>query len=359
MKLHTTAANPPKLRSIKPLKHSLRQLSRSKLFNRLRSTPSTIGSTSDSDGQAIPGPFEAVKSSAESSRSFRIALNLLLVRPWVLVLAFWLVSMAGGTLALNGMLSPRKLTMALPEPAAAPPTVESGQIKVTQLAGDLAGETAASETSGTSETGEVVVETANTSTFPLLPVTMLVGTCAVGCLVVSRRRAMARMAAARARGRGRQARSRVSASRVSTSTRTAPAASGMVKPAVQPARKTVRKVAKGAAPAKGVVTAKVGSSKGTGVATAPRSKKRRQRARKEMMTTKPSTASRVVASRATAQAAMPKARVSKRQVRRATMRAASRRQPIVSVVPASESHSLDWTNGSLAHQMDVRHRSAM
>ncbi|NJM96881.1 MAG: hypothetical protein HC800_06550 [Phormidesmis sp. RL_2_1] len=71
---------------------------------------------------------------------------------------------------------------------------------------------------------------------------------------------------------------------------------------------------------------------------------------------------RVSAARsATQQSVTPNTRVSKprRPIPDAASRIASR-QAVVSVVPASESHPLDWTNGSLAHRLDIRpQRSAM
>jgi len=324
-------------------------------------------------------PFETLPSTAdiEDSKGSKVLLNLLLVRPWVLVLAFWLLSMATGTLALNGMLSPRKLKMALPEPAldSGSSTQANTLLNAGQASGSAEGSAESSTPDGfTSEPAVIEIgASANAdesdSGFPVLPVLALVGSCAAGSLLISRRRAMIRLAAARAQVRKRRSRPvSGSSSRVGREE----TAAGQ--------------------------TAAAGASHGT------KHKKRRQRVRKAVTAQSAGNGSRVLASRATTQqqktaqqkAAQPRkvqtlgpkvvqkvvqktvgakrssgrsaarshvrpaTRVSRTQVRRAAMRTASRRQPMVSVVPANESHALDWTQGSLAHQMDVRpHRSAM
>ena len=279
----------------------------------------------------------------------------------MLVLGFWLLSMAIGTVALSGMLSPRKLKMALPEPA-----LDSGVANQsnTLLNASPSTDSAAQTSAATGNAGEIPVTevgAANSTegglSFPVLPIFALVGSCAAGSLVISRRRAMVRMAAARAQGRKRKSRSSV--------------ASGA----------SVRPMKEGVAPIRSAATASNDLSRGL------RSKKRRQRVRRAAVTAQSANASsRVLASRATAQqktaqprkaqksgpkvaqkvaaarrsSVRPATRVSRTQARRSAMRAASRRQPMVRVVPASESHALDWTQGSLAHQLDVRpQRSAM
>lgn len=316
-------------------------------------------------------PFKAVPSATDvkDSKGSKVLLNLLLVRPWVLVLGFWLLSMATGTLALSGMLSPRKLKMALPEPA-----LNSGASTQSNALLNTAPKQAGDATAEVSETAEAagempVIEVGATDAaeegagFPALPILALVGSCAAGSLVISRRRAMVRMAAARAQGRKRKSRPSV--------------------PVGAPAR-----VAR-----EGVVPARTATVANRGLRP---KKQRRQRVRKSPVAAQSvGTGSRALVSRATAQQkntvsqkkvqkngphvvqkvarsvrsssgrtvsspTRSAARVSRTQARRSAMRAASRRQPMVSVVPANESHALDWTRGSLAHQLDVRpHRSAM
>jgi len=343
--------------SVKPLK----RLSGRVLRNIQRSVGTKL------DGK---NPFKAVPSATDvkDSKGSKVLLNLLLVRPWVLVLGFWLLSMATGTLALNGMLSPRKLTMALPEPAL--DSSASDQANALLSAGSDRNKDVAAETVETTETPNAmpVVEVGSTtaaeggSSFPMWPILALVGSCAAGSLVISRRRAMVRMAAARAQGRKRKSRPAVR-STAGSAVRSTVAASS-------PARS-----------ARESSTVQAATSRGL------RPQKRRQRVRKSPAAAQSVGAGRrVLASRATAQQqkapqkkaqkvgskavqkatrslrspARPATRMSRTQARRTTMRAASRRQPMVSVVPANESHSLDWTRGSLAHQLDVRpHRSAM
>lgn len=347
MKLPNDQLQTLKLRKLRPIKRSLTRLSKAGLFK-------------STQGKSLGASVTAAK----QSKSMRVALHLLLVRPWVLLIGFWLLSMAGGTLALNGMLSPRKLKMALPEPAAIEsPVALSSQIKVTPDSDEaLPGEVdnAPSEPEIISIGGQESETAAESSSgFPLLPVGVLVGGCATGCLVMSRRRAMARMSTARARGRARIRKAtpvRVGQPVSKTIVRTAQKKGSTAKGVVSKdetrsvVRKTARKVARPAAIASNTKTA----------TPASKPKKRRQRSRKSAVSKPVATSGRVLASRKTAQPTPAQARVSKRQVRRASMRAASRRQPMVSVVPANESHALDWNNGSLAHQMDVRtHRSAM
>ncbi len=311
--------------------------------------------------RAIPSP-----SDVKDAKGPKVLLNLLLVRPWVLVLGLWLLSMATGTVALNGMLSPRKLTMTLPEPALeSSESARANTLLSAEPTEDSAVETAPATTSAV-EIGRSGADVAQRETSSLvLPVVALVGACAVGSLVISRRRAMVRLAAARAQGRKRR--------------------SQLVNRSTGSPARTARE---DGAPMSASAIAQPSSS-----TSSPSSKKKRQRGRKSAIAAKSTgTGTRVLASRATAQKqrtgqpkrtqksapravqkvansmrsargtspARPTTRVARSQARRAAMRAASRRQPLVSVVPANESHALDWSNGSLAHQMDVRpQRSAM
>ena len=97
MKLPITNLNKVKRLSLKPFQKTTRELSSSQ--------------------KASLGRTHQLDHSKREKSSCQIALTLLLVRPWVLVLGFWISSIGLGTLALGGMLSPRRLTKALPEPA--------------------------------------------------------------------------------------------------------------------------------------------------------------------------------------------------------------------------------------------------
>jgi hypothetical protein len=314
------------------------------------STPIEATPAANSSGSiTIPSlPF------IKDSKGSRIAFNLLLVRPWVLVVGFWLLSMAGASLAIEGLVNPRKLNMALPEATVeVTPVAKSALINVEQDS-DQDGEatTAAPKTAANSKTKgdpasaeaanankDASAETvASSSGFPILTLGALVGTCAAGCLVISRRRAMMRIAAARARGKMRRAHAKKEA----------------IAPVTSP-------VAMSAQALNAVGSNAVGSNR-----------RRRQRNKRQLATSQPTT--NVIVSRPTAQQAAQKSAIqkntapkpaqkavskpgqapSKRQIRRTPSRIASRRQSVVSVLPASESHALDWANGSLAHQMDVR-----
>jgi hypothetical protein len=345
----------------------------------------------------------------KDSKGSRIAFNLLLVRPWVLVVGFWILSLAGASLAIEGLVNPRKLNMALPEAAVevTPVASKSALINVEQdTEATTAEATAANTTAAKRETGPASAATAaqsaaqsnpgapaerasRSSSVPILTLGALVGTCAAGCLVISRRRAMMRIAAARARGRMRRANA---ANVVNTKadviapigkTNLSKPGQKIVARKAPPAKTNRPLVAKLAMAATSLATTSLAAAKPVASSaralsarpTAAHPKKRRQRthpsAVNQSSVSQPSVSQsvasgdRVIVSRSTAQQAAqnaaPKAAPktggasSKRHIRRRTpSRIASRRQAVVSVMPANESHALDWANGSLAHQMDVR-----
>ncbi len=336
---------------------------------------------------AIANPLSRVFN--QDSKSSRLAFNLVLVRPWVLVAGFWLVSVASAGMALDGLISPKRLTMALPEPALdaaanKPATsflnVEQGDAEIGATRVDpLVAETVVAPESTAASTQ---------SDFPVWPLGLLVGTCATGCLVMSRRRAMVRLAAARSRQAARrEANDSVRKSRpVSLLSSKTPAArlaatkitSAKSTATKSPSLKMADKVASIKAPMKTVAKAPLKSlaSKrfdGRSRRVSPAAvKNRRQRHRRPVVSAPALAGTRVLVSRSTAQkmtaqketakktSASSAAQISRsRPIKRPPSQMASR-QSVVSVVPASESHVLDWTNGSLAHQLDVRpRRSAM
>ncbi len=327
----------------------------------------------------------------QESKSSQIALNLVLVRPWILVAGFWLVSVAIAGMALDGLISPKKLTTALPEPAldTAENTPARSFLNVEQ---------------GDAEIGSTQVEpppeavaapkstvTSTQSDFPVWPLGLLVGTCATGCLVMSRRRAMARLAALRSRqathrdanGQVRKPRlasqlssktpaARLAATKIAGTKVTGTQSPGLKMVSVKAPMKTAAK-ASIKPPASKPPAGRGGLSSMI--------KNRRQRHRRPAVSAPAIAGTRVLVSRSTAQktsaqkataqkmttqkatskktSASSAAQSSPRPIKRAPSQIASR-QSVVSVVPASESHVLDWTNGSLAHQLDVRpQRSAM
>ena len=285
----------------------------------------------------VPGFIQNSKL-VKSSKGARVAFHLLLVKPWVLVVALWLVSALSAVVALEDLISPSKLTQKLPEPTVEVAPAEPDRfIDVEQGAEGLAG-----------EAGEIVVgegesvdAVASADGLPVWPLVTLVGGCAAGCVAISRRRSMLRMAALRAKGRGRKlpmGRARSASDRVK--------ASGS-----SPARRSPSSIRK---------KASIAAFKAT-IVRPEREKRRRARKRPSAQANRvnPTGKKRVLASRSTAQQAAPQSRVSqpgksKPQRNRQKVTRLVRRQPVVSVVPADRAHRLDWAEGSLAHDMDRR-----
>ncbi len=348
--------------------------------------------TSASSSAPIPGlPF------IKDSKGSRIAFNLLLVRPWVLVVGFWLFSLVGASFAFEGLVNPRKLQAALPEATVevAPVPARSALIQIvpddtetaatTTQSGETAG-SAASAAANTDSTAKAQQGAAAQSSvdgrFPIWTLSALVGTCAVGCLVISRRRAMVRLAMVRSRRKIRRtyAHGKVLAKANGMATSDKSGSNLAARKAVKanPSRplgvKSAVATSSPAAQPVGVLAGVTLARTLLGRPTAQADKKRRQR-NKQSVVSQPvgqpvgqptaQSGDRVVISRSTAQQAAQKAvpnaasktasgTAAKRPVRRTPSRIASRHQSVVSVMPASESHALDWAEGSLAHQMDVR-----
>lgn len=378
MKLPIAKLNKVKLQSLKSLRKIARQLSSMERERSERTRNLT-----------------RLKQGKERGKSaYRVALTLLLVRPWVLVMGFWIFSMGIGTLALGGMLSPKRLTMALPEPAAdtstaSPTQGSSAQGSSTQSSDTLImtesaelSDIASAESTDSNSAEPARTNATNSSGLALaLPMVLLVSACAVGCFAISRRRAM-RMAAARARVR--KARSGLTVVRANSqagnrtgATQASSKASGLATP-TRPINKANHKIAGHKTPVRKLARTASASQRAPKIfpvaanaSTAElRPKKRRQRSKAVLsarIAAKSATHGRKgLASRATAVRPNGQSRPTTTRTKKGTIRAASRRrhpagQPsIVSVVPASESHALDWKERSLAHQMDIRsHRSAM
>ncbi len=381
MKLPLAKLNIAKLQSLKPFKKIARKLSAMETtrIERARS-------------------LARVK---QEKSAYRIALTLLLVRPWVLVLGFWIFSMGIGTLALGGMLSPKRLTMALPEPTVEPSVVNPAQS--TNGSADIQPSSPQSDTAqadnihsndALATTEPTRADTASSSALTLaLPLFLLVSTCAVGCFAISRQRTM-KVAAARARvrkvrsGLTVSARANSQSSSSANGSRTKPnkvssriSSKSGVAPTLRPRPKApVRKIVRTSSTPKKldlkVFPQKAGNpatNLANGLNAELQPKKRRQRSKGAIASqiTASSTAnsgkrlvSRATAARAGMQSQPASAR-SRTRSKKGTIRVANRRRPpasqpkVVSVMPAGD-HALDWHDGSLAHQMDVRpHRSAM
>lgn len=324
-----------KLQKIRPLRGLIGKLSGGQ---HLGVTPPAVSN----DNTGLPN--------VKSSKGSQVAFNLLLVRPWVLVIGFWLVSMVSAGLALEGLISPKKLTMDVPA-ASAPVTPKDAFISVEPSADELAGQAVKPD----AKTVPVAPAETNSTNFPAWPLGALVGTCAAGCLVMSRRRAMARMAAARSRSTLRnESRSRVRKVRLSSDQagHSADAVKKLSDRKVVQVRATSRPAASKAAPGRPTAARLTAAVQPAARPLAPKvsqSKNRRQRSRQPALP-QPTTRSRVLASQSARQAAP----VSKPNHRRRLSFQVANRQTVVTVVPTNEAHPLDWDNGSLAHQLDVR-----
>lgn len=381
MKLSTTPipanSQDMRLQGIRSIKHLSKKLVASSPFKSTRKsnkkTSRPVEESSHNGAQPAATSVQRFINRSDSKRT-RLLLNLLLVRPWVLVLGFWLFSMAVGSLALSGMLSPRKLTQALPEP----PVIESTQSEKSAIRVEKAEEEKAIE----GETPTVVVGSDNASaltadsgsSFPIVPLSVLVGSCAAGSLLISRRRALMQMSAARAQRhtkgksptkssvRKSPARSQIARSQTIRNQGATAETSGTNKGISHKKRR--QRVRRNAAATAGrskanqqprVLASRTNAQQLSSTQTTTQKsgtrKDRLAKAVKQKVGHKRSTSARAQANRVQAKRATKGAR---RRASQASMRVASRRQPIVSVVPASESHALDWRQGSLAHQMDVR-----
>ena len=307
------------------------------------------GGAGKAHAAVVPGFIKNSKL-VKNSKSARVAFHLLLVKPWVLVVGLWLVSALSAVVALEGMISPKRLTKDLPEPTVAvTPTAKTNNfIDVEQGAEGITNDGTEAE-AGQPETTDVV---SSGPSVPIWPLVTLVGSCAAGCVVMSRRRAMLQMAAARNRKRSRKphtAKSKTASARIkaSDSKVTRKTAASANKKASVAAFKSMARSADKAI------------EKSSSKAATTREKKRRQRKRpsSQPLSTQSSGKKRVLVSRSNAQKAAPQSRVSqpkKPQRTRQKVARLVRRQPVVSVVPANHSNRLDWVDGSLAHDMDRR-----
>ena len=307
-------------------------------------------------------PSTTKPSTTKPSKGTQIAFNLLLVRPWVLVIGFWLLSMISAGVALEGLISPRRLTM--DEPATSAPTAvadssaEDTFISVEPSADEIAADPAAETVFGTPPAE------ARSSNFPTWPLGALVGTCAAGCLVMSRRRAMVRLAAARSRNALRNE-SRSQLRKVRLSSRPVGSAESVKKPdnrslvSSADGRSAASKApASRSAAARSAPTQAATKPPAPKLSRASKRQQRRQRSRQPILP-KPVTKSRVLASQA-AQSTTPVAHVSRPNPRKRLSFQVANQPSVVTVVPAGEAHPLDWDNGSLAHELDVRpQRSAI
>ena len=398
MKLPITNLNKLKLLSLKPFKK--------------------VASKSSSTSQTGPGRTHKLvhtkrektkqeKTKREKTKqeksAYQIALTLLLIRPWVLVLGLWIFSMGIGTLALGSMLSPRQLTKALPDSTFNASVDSSNQPRDTlvtgtrtEVASDETDEAAVEKTDLDSRDAITNGDAINSSQLPLaLPLVLIVSSCVIGCFVISRQRAM-KMASAKARVRKAHSGLKVStATNRQPSSRKASVSKAAVRrpdsradvsaASVRPVRKASARTLPKTRPTttQPTTTTKTTTTQTT-VKTGSRISlpkvekpmvrnlaaelrpRRRSRFKNRLDTRRTAVEAnrngrKVLVSRTTATRSNARPHPPRPRLRKRTLRAASRRRhPVVNVVPANESHALDWQEGSLAHEMDVRsRRSAM
>lgn len=311
------------------------------------------------------------------SKSARVAFTLLLVRPWVLVAGLWLFSLLTSAAAIQGLIKPGSLMQALPETTVeAPKVATSSLINVVEGDLDAEGEPAVSESEAVEEAApEVVDSEAQGGSFPVLPLIMVTGAGAAGCLVLARRRAIARVMKAKSKqvkSKPRVRRKPVRADAVRP-IETVQSLKRVRKPtaSVEASRQAPKANVRTAAADKELNRAQkrrqrnrrtsTAQSAPISRASATKANNRKQKplpTRKVKQSGNNQNSSHTQMSRNKTQRSSPTHPARARRVRRTASRTA-RNQAVVSVVPASESHALDWTNGSLAHQMDVRKTASM
>ncbi|MBE9076664.1 hypothetical protein IQ241_05025 [Romeria aff. gracilis LEGE 07310] len=253
----------------------------------------------------------ALPTAADRLWGSRFWFQLLLVRPWLLVVGFWLVSILVGVFALEGIVKPKPLLTT---------GIESGRIASGRTV-DGAGPTASPFTASGQPTAEAPVAGSDSSRqagVPVWSLSAMVGACAVGCVMLSQWRRLARTAP-RTR-RSRSARILVRS--------TSPSSAAVPAPSLPLAQSRVIQLSH---QSDSIARSKPGKSPGQ------RARRRAERRRRGALS---------IRARGTAQPPP-----------RRTQANASKNlgpQPVISVVPASESHQLDWPEGSLAHQLDVR-----
>lgn len=267
--------------------------------------------------------------------------QLLLVRPWLLVVGFWLVSVVVAVSALERIVKPKPLIAgkieageavgraAPAEPSAAPPSVTPSFVTPsTRLA--LTDPDAASDPSAASAlvTG---VPLWSPLGLPIGLLSAMVGACAVGCVMLSRWRQLERTTL-RAR-RSRSAPTPIQATGAQPAAVPAPA------PFPAQAQFLVQSQAQSRR-----VQLSNSSDRKAGQSSGQKSCRRSDRQRRVARSARPAAAPRPPRS--------GQAQTSQVQTNR-------EQQPVISVVPASEAHTLDWPEGSLAHQLDVRAKRSL
>jgi len=370
-----------KLENADPLKRSVKGVARklkAQMAGRLANKSSEKGPSAADNSK--PGETAALKKLpfVKDTKGSRLALNLLLVRPWFLLAGFWVVSLVSAAVAWEGMISPRILTMDLPQQAVenAPAAGKNSFLSVEQAPESGSSDVEQSAPTESANAKDSATNAADSAGgFPTWPLGALVGTCAAGCLAISRRRAMVRLAATRSKGKRRvrpnaapQASHKKTSPLVSSSKMGRSKAGRPLKVvATRKPKRSVPRIQPKGQPNKGqparlnpVAVHADGQSSVRGLVK-PKKRRQRRRLATAQSVPRPAAGAPVLASRTSASRpdlqrsqAAPTAQNRLQKRRKPSVRSLKRNQSVVSVVPASESNALDWRNGSLAHQLDVR-----
>lgn len=228
----------------------------------------------------------------------KLLFNLVLVRPWILVCGFWVLLVGTSAIALSGLADPGKPTVTESTDARVKPMQPLGVAPDTAVTSRLA-ESPVALNGGTSNLNSGVSQP-----LPVWSLWVMVGACAAGCIMLSRPELIALGASERRR-----------------------------RP-IKASSKLAR-------------TAKAGSA-----AQAPT-----PRARPQLKPNYPQGQVMAVSTQGAIQQVVPTP--SSQSASKLVSFDVRQNHPDVAVIPADETHALDWQDGSLAHRLDVRQNRSL
>ncbi|MEL7504754.1 MAG: hypothetical protein AAFN18_20055 [Cyanobacteria bacterium J06554_6] len=228
----------------------------------------------------------------------KLLFNLVLVRPWILVCGFWVLLVGTSAIALSGLADPGKPTVTESTDARVKPMQPLGVAPDTAVTSRLA-ESPVALNGGTSNLNSGVSQP-----LPVWSLWVMVGACAAGCIMLSRPELIALGASERRR-----------------------------RP-IKASSKLAR-------------TAKAGSA-----AQAPT-----PRSRPQLKPNYPQGQVMAVSTQGAIQQVVPTP--SSQTASKLVSFDVRQNHPDVAVIPADETHVLDWQDGSLAHRLDVRQNRSL
>ena len=268
-------------------------------------------------GEAQTAAATAAKDQTEALLGSKLLFDLVLVRPWILVCGFWLLLVGTSAVALSGLADPGKPTVS----EAPEPTVKA--LQPLSVAPDTAVTSRLAESPVALTGGQTATPT--NDPLPMWSLWVMVGACAAGCVMLSRPELLTFGASERRRSSRTHGKSTRS-----TLARAVPT--------------------RGAAPQDGAAT-QVPSKMG-------RPQLKPNYPQGQVMAVSGQGSIRQVTPTRAAKPA-PSQRVSFQVGQETSAQNGSSVQPQVSVIPAHESHALDWKDGSLAHKLDVRQNRSL